>query len=610
MEAVAAIANAIIRSCPDVRMLATSRQALGVSGEEVLRLPSLDVPHKIADLTPAAVMEFGAVALFVDRARSVDKSFALTDDNAPIVAEICRRLDGIPLALELAAARVKILSIPNLAQRLNERFKILTGGSRTALPRQKTLGALIDWSYDLLTPQEQMLFNRAGIFAGGFSLDAATAVCSGEDLDEIDILDLLSSLTDKSLVVADTAGEQERYYLLETTRAYALEKVVGSRRARTAGSPSRRSIFATRRKRPTNALARARRAAWLASVERELDNYRAVLEWSLKDGHDVALGAAVAGALSGLWLGGGLTVEGRYWIGLAQASLDESMHPRVAARLWRALSGFSSGKRAHDYAQRAIALYQSVGDESGQAWSRSSLAHSLSQMGRFEEASDVNARALAAMRTLGNNHGVAGCLGSQALIQTNRGEVAAARESYAQALAAHKVLGNEAGVALVLGNLAELEFADGQIELALRLACEGLEIESRGKNATSLAVCHCNTAAYRIALGEVDGAREAAREALRLARQAQAVFCIAIVLQHGALLLALRGDLNDAARLIGYVNLQFKELGNERETTEKWGYDKLMAALRDQLNEVEIETLAAEGAAWSEDRAAEEALKV
>ena len=180
LEAVAAIADGITRSCSDVRLLATSRQALGVSGEEVLRLPSLDVPHKITDLTPAAVMEFGAVVLFVDRARSIDKSFALTDDNAPIVAEICRRLDGIPLALELAAARVKILSIPNLAQRLNERFKLLTGGSRTALPRQKTLGALIDWSYDLLTPQEQMLFNRVGIFAGGFSLDAATAVCSGE----------------------------------------------------------------------------------------------------------------------------------------------------------------------------------------------------------------------------------------------------------------------------------------------------------------------------------------------------------------------------------------------------------------------------------------------
>ena len=191
-------------------------------------------------------MEFGAVALFVDRARSVDKSFVLTEDNAPIVAEICRRLDGIPLAIELASARVKVLTIPNLAQRLNERFKLLTGGSRDALPRQKTLGALIDWSYDLLTPQEQMLFSRVGIFAGGFSLDAATAVCSGEDLDEIDILDLLSSLTDKSLVVADTAGEQERYHLLESTRAYALEKLTAAG-AHESWLAVTRNIFAIRR---------------------------------------------------------------------------------------------------------------------------------------------------------------------------------------------------------------------------------------------------------------------------------------------------------------------------------------------------------------------------
>src|SRR6202011_705093 len=174
----------------------------------------------------AAAMEFGAIALFVDRARSVDKTFALTDDNAPIVTEICRRLDGIPLAIELAAARVKVLSIPNLAQRLNDRFKILTGGSRTALPRQKTLTALIDWSYDLLTAQEQTLLARVSIFAGGFGLDAASAACAGEGIDESNVLDLLSSLTDKSLLVADTPFEQERYRLLESTRAYAFATLV------------------------------------------------------------------------------------------------------------------------------------------------------------------------------------------------------------------------------------------------------------------------------------------------------------------------------------------------------------------------------------------------
>ena len=152
-------------------------------------------------------MQYGAIAVFVDRARLVDTRFVLTDHNAPIVAEICRHLDGIPLAIELAAARVKVLSIPNLAQRLNERFKLLTGGSRAALPRQKTLGALIDWSYGLLADEEQLLFIRLGIFAGEFGLDAALAVC-GDGFDEMKFLDLITSLTDKSLVVADTSAAQ------------------------------------------------------------------------------------------------------------------------------------------------------------------------------------------------------------------------------------------------------------------------------------------------------------------------------------------------------------------------------------------------------------------
>jgi predicted ATPase/class 3 adenylate cyclase len=601
VEPTAHVISTILHAAPKVKVLASSRQALGVAGEATYQVPTLDVPT--------------GVALFVERARSANATFSLTDENAPIVAEICKRLDGIPLAIELAAARVKVLSIPNLAQRLNERFKILTGGSRSALPRQKTLGALIDWSYDLLTPQEQLLFSRVGIFAGGFSLDAATAVCTlchpepSRRIDEIDILDLLSSLTDKSLVVADTTGEQERYHLLESTRAYALEKLsaAGAREqlARRHAEYFRDQAQAADERHGTGSM-----AAWLASVERELDNYRALLEWALKDGHDLALGGAVTGALGSLWFNGGLTVEGRYWIGLAQVGLDESTHPQVAARMWRALGALSSGKRAHDSAQRALALSQSVGDEKGQAWALHSLAFSLFQMGRLEEASDVSARALAAMRTLGHKPGVADCLNVRASIQWRCGDVAAARELYAQSLAANKALGNEAAAAAVLGNLAELEFGDGQVERALRLAGEALEIESRGKNAAFLASRFNNITTYRIALEDMDGARESAREGLRWARQAQHALRTAIALQHIALLLALRGEVTDAARLIGYVDPQFKGLGYEREATEAWGYEKLMAALHEQLSDAEIEKLAAEGAAWSEDQAVEEALKV
>ncbi len=442
IEQAAYVISTILRAAPKVKVLVSSRQAVGVAGESTYHVPSLDIP--------------GGVALFAERARAAGATFALTDDNAPVIADICRRLDGIPLAIELAAARVRILSIPNLAQRLDERFKILTGGGRDVLPRQQTLRALIDWSYDLLTAQQQMLFSRVGIFAGGFSLDAATAICTdchpelGRRIDEIDILDLLSSLTDKSLVVADTTGEQERYHLLESTRAYALEKLAA------AGEHewlTRRhaEYFRDQAQDADERFGTGSTAAWLASMEWELDNYRAVLEWALKDGHDMALGGAVAGALQWLWSYGGLAVEGRYWIGLAQAGLDESMHPRVSARLWLALSYLSSGKRKHDAAERALALSQSGGDEKGKARALASLAFSLFQKGQFEEAGELNARALAAARTLGDKPGVANCLNLQGLIKRPCGDVASARESYAQSLAVTKALGNEAAAAVVLG---------------------------------------------------------------------------------------------------------------------------------------------------------------
>jgi predicted ATPase/class 3 adenylate cyclase len=609
LEPIASIANAITRSCPDVRLLATSRQALGVRGEIVHRLPSLGIPEKLAGLSSAEAIEYGAIALFVDRAKAADTRFILTDDTAPIVADICRRLDGIPLAIELAAARVKVLSIPNLAQRLNERFKILTGGSRDALPRQKTLSALIDWSYDLLTPQEQLLFNRVGIFAGGFSLDAATAVCSGEDLDEIQILDMLSSLTDKSLVVADTSGEHERYRLLESTAAYALEKLSAAGERETLAR-RHAEYFRDQARAAAERYGTGSTVAWVAGVELELDNDRAALTWALTHGNDGVLGGAIAGALGGLWANAGLTVEGRYWISLALERVSEAEQPQIAARLWYALSYLSSGKRRHDAAERAMQLYASVGDARWTARAQRYLAFALLQMGRLDEAKAAIEQALAAARASGDKVNVARCLDAQANIAGDRGDVRAARALFAQALAAFKVLGDESRTAIVLLNLAELEFADGHPEQALRAVSEALEIHLHGKNAAYIASGHTNSAAYRIALGDLSAARDSAREGLRLARQVRREPSIAIALQHLALLAGLGGDAQRGAQLLGYVDAQYSALGAQREPTEQWGYDKLMTALRETLSADEIARLAADGAAWSEDQAVEEALKL
>ncbi|MGH7729178.1 MAG: ATP-binding protein, partial [Vulcanimicrobiaceae bacterium] len=225
VEPAARVIAALLRGAPQVSVLASTRQGLGIAGEATYRMPSLAIPEDVEGLRAAEAVRFPAIALFAERAGAVDFRFALGDENAPTIADICRRLDGIPLAIELAAARVKILSPQQLRERLNERFRVLTGGSRDALPRQQTLRALINWSHDLLDERERALFRRLGIFVNGFAMEGAVAVGSGDGLDEVDVL---ASLADKSLVLAEPDGDALRYRMLESTRAYAREKLDAS----------------------------------------------------------------------------------------------------------------------------------------------------------------------------------------------------------------------------------------------------------------------------------------------------------------------------------------------------------------------------------------------
>ena len=336
LEAAAALADAIHHRCANVCIVATSRQPLGVGGEKVIRLSSLAVPEKLTDLNTGDALAFGAVALFADRAALVDQSFRLSDDNVPVVCDICRRLDGIPLAIELAAARVKVMSIPNLAARLNERFQLLTGGSRTALPRQRTLAALFDWSYDLLEPEERKLFARAGAFAGSFTLDAAIAVF-GEGLNRaLDVLDLVASLADKALVNAETGGGVERYRMLECTRQYALEKLDASgERERIMRNHA--EYYRSLAREAERTFGSSPLGDWLRKVELDQQNFRAAIDWALTQGDDPALAGEIAASLEMFWWHGGAEAEGARWIDGALRAIDQEAHPEIASRLRQAL---------------------------------------------------------------------------------------------------------------------------------------------------------------------------------------------------------------------------------------------------------------------------------
>jgi predicted ATPase/class 3 adenylate cyclase len=295
VEEAANVVTALLQRCQRLQILATSREPIRVSGEHTYRLPSLSAPSiEAAKLVAAEAAAYAAINLFVERARAVDQRFALTDENASIVAEICRRLDGIPLAIELAAARVRIFSPAGLARRLDERFRILTGGTRTAVPRQRTMWATIDWSHDLLDERERTLLRRVSVFSGGWTTEAAQVVCADSFLDEHEVFDLMMSLVEKSLVAAELTADEARYRLLESTQAYALEKLeesgerdaVARRHADwIAGlTVGLRKAFSTL---PPEQFQRA--------LEPEVDNIRAALSYA-SDTNDAALTVRI------LWL--------------------------------------------------------------------------------------------------------------------------------------------------------------------------------------------------------------------------------------------------------------------------------------------------------------------
>ena len=293
------VAGTLLANCARVRILATSREPLKVAGEHTYRLPSLSLPS--------------AVALFTDRARAADHHFELSDENAPIVAELCGHLDGIPLAIELAAARVNLLSLRAIAEKLSDRFRLLSGGERSALPRQQTMRAAIDWSYDLLGSPEQRLFERLSVFAAGCTLAAATALYATEDVAEDDVLEVLSSLVDKSLVVVEFEEDEPRYRLLESFREYAREKLAARGEQTTM---THRHLAACLELAERLDRARTERyGVWRPLAPAEMDNWRVALQFALRDRCDALLGQRLVAVLPV----GSMPIEVRQWLHLASS---------------------------------------------------------------------------------------------------------------------------------------------------------------------------------------------------------------------------------------------------------------------------------------------------
>jgi predicted ATPase/DNA-binding CsgD family transcriptional regulator len=362
VEATAALVEELLRRCPALTILTTSRETLGITGETTWWVPPLAVPE------PGTVDEaFGAVRLFCDRARAISPEFELTPASSAAIGEICRRLDGIALAIELAAARVDTMSPSQVAERLGDRFELLSVGSRTALPRHQTLRSALDWSYDLLSGPEQALLRRLSVFVGGWTADAAEDVCCGETIERADLVPLLARLVTKSLVVRETAGGEPRFRLLETVRHYAADRLVEADEA--FGIAARHATWcvwlAERGERQIHGVDHQ---AGVDTLEIEHDNVRAALRWALTQGQtEVALRLAASMAM--FWGVRGYLSEGREWLVAAARAPHGKRSALHAATLW---GGGFLASLASDYlaaqalVQEALAVAKEVGDVRGQ----------------------------------------------------------------------------------------------------------------------------------------------------------------------------------------------------------------------------------------------------
>lgn len=599
VDPAAEIIEKILRGCPKIHVLATSREALKIAGESVHRVASLD--------------EQTAIALFAERANAATGSFVLTADNRPTVTKICRRLDGIALAIELAAARIRALDVEELFVRLDERFRILTGGSRTALPRQQTMRALIDWSYDLLLAPEQALLRRVAVFAGGWTLDEASVICADDDVQAWDVLDQLTSLVDKSLVVAElseaaTGTSKLRYRLLESTRQYAAEKLSSS------GEVDRFRLrhaqyFADFMQRASKSWSTTPSRLWQPPILAEIDNLRAALDWTLAEKRDAETGAIIAGESAMFWHEVGMDAEGKRYCETALA-MEDRLSPRTAALVWFALSMVCSTLWGEvlDASLKSRERYEALGDSLGAMRAQVRHGEALIRLRQLEQAGGELDEALRYFTNAGEGRWANYALSSLGRSAMWNGDVELARERTAEVLQAARSQGDERLAGVAQNNLAEQEFALGNTDRAIELATAALEPERANRDVNSICIALTNLSAYLISAGRPEEARPLAHEALSRACDLQSPGATACSIQHLAAIAAHRGEYERSALLLGCTNARFDPIF--RESTEQREYDATINILRAALGDARMSALLQRGATMQQEQAISDALQI
>ena len=603
IDCVAKVAHSL-RAAPGIRLLVTSRAPLKLPEETTVRLDGLAVPEAAVEATEAAA--FGAVALFCARAFAASRRFVLTDENVEAVVRICRQLDGMPLAIEFAAARVASLGVTKVAEQLSQRLGALSAGSSVAPQRHQTMRAAFDWSYNLLSPREQALFCRLGVFSGGFGVDGAHALAESMQVDTWAADDLLASLVDKSMVVVDR-GDPPRYSLLETARTYALEKLQASGADDDARRCHARFVAASLDS-AYDAWFLGSEHEWLPQIKREVDNISAALTWALGPRGDGGLAMQLAGTLLPVFLGGReRRIEARAYVDAALAFIDASTPPRTAARLWVAkgmLGRLIDRAASQGSFERAMALYRQAGDERGLAHALLEFARTLGGCGEVARAEQAVDEAEALLRSVRAPMLVGLVSMKRGFLKIMSGQPHEAVVAFKRSTEQLEAAKATTRALQAMSDVADAMWACEQLEDAESGFREVIRRRRETDDSQVLAAPLLNLAGVLIERGKLDEAGKIAREALPTSDQRWTAFGPL------ALRLALLERYTSAARLYGCTLASYAAAKHRIEPNEARLCSKLEQILREKLKPDELQRLIGEGEKMTEDAACGLAVEV
>jgi len=647
IEASAQVVNALLNAAPNLKIMASSREALGVKGEASYPVPSLSLPDIKHLPLVEQLSQYEAVRLFLDRALLVAPHFVVDNDNAPHVAQICHRLDGIPFAIELAAARVKMLSVEQISKRLDDRFRLLTGGARTALPRQQTLRALIDWSYDILTENERLLLRRLSVFAGGWTLDATEEVCSGDGIETYDVLDFLTQLVNKSLVVVmeHSQSGETRYRMLETIRQYAREKLL-----EVGGGEIIRdrhlAYFVKLAVQAEPELHYSNQVFWLNKLDDEIDNFRMAIEWALSN--DVEAGLRIAATPWRFWLGRGYFQEVGAWLQslLEQYKTTDALHAQALAIQSSCIFRQGNFPEAVRLAKQSVEMARTVSDQRTEALSLAFLGVTMTIQGNMAEGISLLEQALAIYRSLGDKIGQAG---TTEWLSANNKDMERALAYAQESLALAREMGDLSGLVPRLCMLARLTLWNGDLTSPSAWLEEALSISrqlnDRSAEAYTVSTygnfaywqgnypqaiayheeairlnekigdhyqnlwANVNMAHAVLRQGDIQKARALFADNIQSTQKANLTIALVYTVEGVANLYMNQSQPERAAQLFAWADTMRDQIGDHRPPVEQASVERDLAVIHSKLNDAEFEKLSTAGRAMTTEQAVALALE-